>query len=182
MNKSKWIVTIVLILLLLGAGGYWAYRQYDVKIPLITKEEPPLTLPLTATLTNREGKAIEAVIVGHSATEVFLTKPDDPKKTVYTVPILSLSDKDQRLLERVPVSDYRPPKPDSPALAARKKALEQLEAKLARLKGELATGGGSLKTANWGALKSKEISAVNAEIEKLKAEIKVLQSQESTAR
>jgi len=182
MSKGKKILPFILLFLLVGAAvaGYWFYRGFGPDMPFNPlAKTTQVTLPVAVSLTNREGKTIDAILIGRSATEVSLKKPDDPKNTVYTVAIVKLSEKDQRFLERVPIVEYHPPKADSPVIAARKKVLEQLEAKVARLDLELKSGGNGLRPQGWGAAKSREIVAVEAEIKKVKADILLLQKQQA---
>jgi hypothetical protein len=166
----KFSFSNILLLLVLGAGGFLAYRHFS-GADSEEQAQSSSQLPFTTSLTNRENKTISATVVGRSATEVQLIKPDDPRKTVYSVPLATFNAPTRKALEKLPVTNA------STALGdlTRRDELAKIQKRLKDLTDELKNAN-SLKTEDWRKQQKKEIDQLTVQLRKLKAEPKKQES------
>jgi len=91
MSRIFWL----LIVLLASGLGAWRLTRLD--------------FPVTKTLEARDGRSIEAEVIGRTRQEVTVVRAEDEQR--FAIPVEDLSRGDRLFLKRLPLRDPPPPPP-----------------------------------------------------------------------
>ncbi len=136
-----------------------------------------VTLPVRWTLTDVEGRSLEANVIGRSANSVTLVRVSDGKR--FDLPVARLSEGDRKRVARLPLVAAPQSSPqESSIYRMRQAALGEAEARIVELRQMLNTTDSQIKKRSY----TSEIKRLETERGDLLEEIREIESHRSVAR